>query len=115
MDCNTITNPILPEAGVLRSVASANTSPLSGQYDGAPLNSCAQERGVPENRARQGATTNRRILRCKHPLLLSTLNVRTLRVSGTKNNGNAVEFKTDELCHKLKHIGERSLASRKLD
>ena len=103
MDCEATQNPILPEAGVLRSAANVRMGP-SGLYDGSPINS--QEGGEPENRVRQNAATCRKILRCKHPLLISTLNVRTLKANNVDYNGNAaVVYKTDELCHRLKQIG----------
>ena len=101
MDCRTTPNPILPGAGVPRSVAGAHVRP-SGQYDGLSTNSSEGER--PESHMRQEATASRRILRCKHPLRLSTFNVRTLRASDIRS-GNTALLKTDELCYKLKQIG----------
>ena len=106
MDRATTLNPILPEAGVLRSAANADVCP-SGQYDGTSINS--NEGDGPEKHMRQSAASgSRKILRCgkKHSLLLSTFNVRTLRATGIDSNENTVEvLKTDELCRKLSQIG----------
>ena len=102
MDSNHTQNHILPEAGVLRNATAAPMCP-SGQYDGPPINS--PEGGEPDVHVRRAAATTRKIMRCKHPLLLSTFNVRTLNVMDTVSNGNVEVFKTEELCYKLKQIG----------
>ena len=102
MDHEPTQNPILPGAGVPRSAAEAHLSP-SGPYDGLPLNS--PEGGRPENQMRPKAAPKTRILRCKHPLKLSTFNIRTLKVKDIDSRQIDAVLKTNELCNKLKQYG----------
>ena len=99
MDHEPSQNPILPGAGVPRSTADVHLSP-SGQYDGLPVNS--SEGGRPENQMRLKATPKTKILRCKRPLLLSTFNVRTLKITDIDSSQIDALLKTNVLCNKLK-------------
>ena len=102
MDHEPTQNPILPGAGVPRSAAEVHLSP-SGLYDGLPLNS--PEGGRPENQMRPKAAPKTKILRCKHPLKLSTFNIRTLKVKDIDSRQIDAVLKTNELCNKLKQYG----------
>ena len=98
-------NPILPGAGVPRSAADVLVCP-QGQYDGSLRNS--REGSGPEQHRRYEAArtqTGKKILKCKHPLLLSTFNCRTLKVSEVESSKGKAVLKNDEMCYLLKQFG----------
>ena len=97
MDCNFTSNPILPGAGVPRSAAGVQACP-QGRYDGTFSN--PRGRNGPEKRKRHEAEKpKKKILKCKHPLLISTFNVRTLRARTVEGE---TTLKIDEICHLMK-------------
>ena len=103
MDRTNTPNPILPGAGVPRSAAGVQACP-HGQYDGTLSN--PRGRSGPEKRKRyEAAKSSKKILRCKRPLLLSTFNVRTLKVSEVESNKGEKVMKNDELYHQLEQNG----------
>ena len=103
MDRTNTPNPILPGAGVPRSAAGVQACP-HGQYDGSLSN--PRGRSGPEKRKRyEAAKSSKKILRCKRPLLLSTFNVRTLKVSEVESNKGEKVMKNDELYHQLEQNG----------
>ena len=100
MDCTITPNPILPGAGVPRSAARVQACP-QGLYDGAFPN--PRGRNGPDERKRcEAANPRRKILKCKHPLIISTYNARTLRARVADSSRGETVHKNYEICHLMK-------------